>query len=99
MLAMIDERLRTTTLPLSALCCCDYQFAMHRFHRTIIEEFYEITFRKKLYSDLDTLQADLDAWVEDYNLERSHQGKMCADGHHCRRCLMDASCGIRRLVN
>jgi len=48
-----------------------------RFHRTIKEEFYEITFRKKLYSDLDTLQADLDAWVEDYNLERSHQGKMC----------------------
>ena len=192
MLAMIDERLGTTTLPLSALCCCDYQFAMHthhpgylgsqdtyyvgtikgigriyqqtfvdtyskvaacklyttktpitaadllndrvlplleshgvgliriltdrgtefcgrperhdfqlylalneiehtktkayspqtngiceRFHRTIKEEFYEITFRKKLYSDLDTLQADLDAWVEDYNLERSHQGKMC----------------------
>jgi len=48
-----------------------------RFHRTIKEEFYEITFRKKLYADLDTLQADLDAWVEDYNLERSHQGKMC----------------------
>jgi len=48
-----------------------------RFHRTIKEEFYEITFRKKIYSDLDTLQADLDVWVEDYNLERSHQGKMC----------------------
>ena len=48
-----------------------------RFHRTIKEEFYEITFRKKVYSDLETLQADLDAWVNDYNLERSHQGKMC----------------------
>ena len=48
-----------------------------RFHRTIKEEFYEITFRKKVYSDLDTLQTDLDAWVNDYNLERSHQGKMC----------------------
>ena len=48
-----------------------------RFHRTIKEEFYEITFRKKVYSDLETLQADLDAWVNDYNRERSHQGKMC----------------------
>ena len=48
-----------------------------RFHRTIKEEFYEIAFRKKVYSDLETLQADLNEWVNDYNLERSHQGKMC----------------------
>ena len=48
-----------------------------RFHRTVKEEFYEIAFRKKLYSKLDDLQADLDAWVESYNHERSHQGKMC----------------------
>lgn len=48
-----------------------------RFHRTVKEEFYEIAFRKKVYSELDDLQADLDAWVEIYNNERSHQGKMC----------------------
>lgn len=48
-----------------------------RFHRTVKEEFYEIAFRKKLYSKLDDLQADLDAWIESYNHERSHQGKMC----------------------
>ncbi len=48
-----------------------------RFHRTIKEEFYEITFRRKVYSDLDDLQRDLDAWVDDYNHERAHQGKMC----------------------
>ena len=48
-----------------------------RFHRTVKEEFYEIAFRKKVYSELDALQADLDAWVDDYNNERSHQGKMC----------------------
>jgi len=48
-----------------------------RFHRTVKEEFYEIAFRKKVYSDLDDLQADLDAWIEIYNNERSHQGKMC----------------------
>jgi len=48
-----------------------------RFHRTIKEEFYEITFRKNLYTELEALQADLDAWVDSYNNERCHQGKMC----------------------
>jgi transposase InsO family protein len=48
-----------------------------RFHRTVKEEFYEIAFRKKVYSQLDDLQADLDAWIDTYNNERSHQGKMC----------------------
>jgi hypothetical protein len=47
------------------------------FHRTVKEEFYEITFRKHLYTDLEALQTDLDAWVDSYNHERSHQGKMC----------------------
>ena len=48
-----------------------------RFHRTVKEEFYEIAFRKKVYSELADLQADLDAWIDVYNNERSHQGKMC----------------------
>ena len=33
--------------------------------------------RKKVYRDLEDLQADLDAWVETYNNERAHQGRMC----------------------
>jgi len=41
------------------------------------EEFYEIAFRKKVYAELDILQADLDAWVDLYNNARTHQGKMC----------------------
>ncbi|EFJ8421367.1 helix-turn-helix domain-containing protein [Escherichia coli] len=48
-----------------------------RFHRTILQEFYQVTFRKKLYGDLDTLQSDLDEWLAHYNNERTHQGKMC----------------------
>lgn len=48
-----------------------------RFHKTILNEFYMITFRKKLYSDLETLQTDLDNWLDYYNNERTHQGKMC----------------------
>ena len=48
-----------------------------RFHKTILQEFYQITFRKKLYVDLQTLQNDLDEWLVFYNTERTHQGKVC----------------------
>ena len=48
-----------------------------RFHRTIQDEFYAIAFRKKLYTTLEELQTDLDAWVEQYNHERTHTGKYC----------------------
>ena len=48
-----------------------------RFHKTILQEFYQIAFRKKLYLSLEELQADLDAWIDDYNRKRTHQGKMC----------------------
>jgi len=48
-----------------------------RFHKTILQEFYQVTFRKKLYSDLDELQKDLDEWLVYYNNDRTQQGKMC----------------------
>lgn len=48
-----------------------------RFHKTILQEFYQVTFRKKIYSTLDELQKDLDCWLHYYNFERTHQGKMC----------------------
>ncbi len=48
-----------------------------RFHKTILQDFYQVTFRKKLYGDLESLQADLDNWLWHYNNERTHQGKMC----------------------
>jgi len=48
-----------------------------RFHKTILQEFYQVTFRKKIYQDIETLQADLDQWLDQYNYERTHQGKMC----------------------
>ena len=48
-----------------------------RFHKTILQEFYQVTFRKKIYRDIETLQVDLDEWIDKYNYERTHQGKMC----------------------
>ena len=48
-----------------------------RFHKTILQEFYQVTFRKKIYTDLVSLQNDLDEWLIYYNNDRTHQGKMC----------------------
>lgn len=48
-----------------------------RFHKTVLQEFYQITFRKKIYSTIEDLQTDLDEWLFYYNNERTHQGKMC----------------------
>ena len=48
-----------------------------RFHKTILNEFYQVAFRKTLYSTMEELQKDLDEWIESYNNDRTHQGKMC----------------------
>jgi len=48
-----------------------------RFHKTMLNEFYRVAFRKKIYRALDELQADLDHWLQEYNEQRSHQGRWC----------------------
>jgi transposase InsO family protein len=50
---------------------------VERFHRTVLNEFYRIAFRRKIYRSIDELQADLDAWIAGYNQERPHQGRWC----------------------
>ena len=34
-----------------------------RFHKTILQEFYQVTFRENLYGDIDTLKNYLDEWI------------------------------------
>jgi transposase InsO family protein len=48
-----------------------------RFHKTVLNEFYRIAFRKKIYRSLDELQIDLDRWLKLYNEDRPHQGRWC----------------------
>ena len=48
-----------------------------RFHRTVLDEFYRVAFRKRIYRTIDELQVDLDAWVVEYNSQRPHQGRWC----------------------
>ena len=48
-----------------------------RFHQTIQNEFYATAFRKKVYTTLEELQKDVDNWLVEYNVERTHSGKYC----------------------
>jgi len=50
---------------------------VERFHKTMLDEFYRIAFRKKVYATIDELQSDLDAWMREFNELRPHQGKWC----------------------
>jgi transposase InsO family protein len=60
-----------------------------RFHKTALNEFYRVAFRKKVYRSIDELQADLDAWIQEYNETRPHQGRWCF-GKTPMRTFLDA---------
>ena len=48
-----------------------------RFNKTVLQEFYQVTFRKIVYNSIEQLQQDLDIWIEYYNQDRTHSGKYC----------------------
>ena len=48
---------------------------VERFHKTMLDEFYRIALRKKIYTSIEDLQADLDLWMREFNDARPHQGK------------------------
>ncbi len=47
---------------------------VERFHRTVLEEFFQIKFRTKFYTSLKELQLDLDEYLVYYNFNRAHNG-------------------------
>lgn len=48
-----------------------------RFHQTVLNEFFQVAFRKKFYSTLEEIQEDLDSYLYRYNNERTNQGARC----------------------
>jgi hypothetical protein len=48
-----------------------------KLNQTIKNEFYQVIFRKKLFSTLEELQTELDEFMNYYNTQRTHQGKRC----------------------
>src|SRR5215469_7213764 len=52
-----------------------------RFRKTVLNEFYRIAFRKKVYRSIDELQVDLDLWTQEYNRNPSTKSKEREDDH------------------
>jgi len=48
--------------------------ACERLNRTILEEFYQVAFRTKLYPSTEALNRDLDSFLSFYNFQRTHHG-------------------------
>lgn len=48
-----------------------------KLNQTILKEFYQTAFRKKLYRSLSEIQVDLDEYMLKYNNDRTNQGKRC----------------------
>ena len=60
-----------------------------RFQRTMLNEFYQVAFRKKVYNTIDELQNDADDWMKIYNEQRPHTGKHC-DGKTPMKTFIDS---------
>jgi transposase InsO family protein len=60
-----------------------------RFHKTMLNEFSRVAFRKKIYRTVEELQTDLDSWIAEYNAQRPHQGCWCY-GKTPMRTLVDS---------
>ena len=59
-----------------------------RFHKTVLNEFYRVAFRKKVYRFIDELQADLDVWIHEYKMRRgSIKGAGASARRRCKRSL------------
>lgn len=47
---------------------------VERFNGIVLDEFFRVAMREKVYDSVDALQADLDAWLVHYNTKRTHLG-------------------------
>ena len=56
-------------MPVNGIC--------ERFHKTLLDEFYRVAFRKKVYRSIGELQTDLEGWITAYNECRPDQGRWC----------------------
>jgi transposase InsO family protein len=70
-----------------------------RFHKTILQEFYQVAFRKKIYENVEDIQKDLDRWLVYYNTERTHQGKMCCGRTPMQTLLEDRHTWVEKCLN
>ncbi len=46
-------------------------------NQIILDEFWQVAFRKRIYKTLEEIQTDLDAYLIRYNELRTNQGRHC----------------------
>lgn len=51
-----------------------------RFHKTILQEFYQVAFRRKIYHSIEELQHDLDDWMAHTTMGHVLTKERCAVG-------------------
>jgi hypothetical protein len=51
----------------------------------MLNEFYRVAFRKKIYRTIEEVQADLDVWIEDYNQQHPIKAADVMARHRYRR--------------
>ena len=69
-------RTKTKSPPTNGIC--------ERFHKTVLNEFYRVALRKKVYRSLNELQADLDRWMREYNEARRIKDAGASARPRCR---------------
>ena len=72
---------------------------VERFHKTMLDEFYRIAFRKKVYAAIDELQADLDAWMREFNETWPHQGSGASARRRCKHSLTPCRWRVKNQVS
>ena len=50
---------------------------VERFDKTVLNEFYRVAFRRKIYRSLEQLQADLDGCLTEYNPDSYYPIWLC----------------------
>lgn len=71
--------------------------ACERMNQIILDEFWQVAFRKKIYKSLDEIQADLDVYLVHYNEKRTNQGRHC-DGRTPMQTFIDGKPLCERYV-
>ena len=64
----------------------------------MLNEFYRVPFRKKIYRTLAGVQADLEAWGEEYTYQRPHQGRGCYGKTPLQTCRASVSLAKEKLL-
>jgi len=62
------------------------------FYKTLLNEFYQLAFHRKVYTSLEELQKDLDEFLFHYNFRRSHQGLKLEGKTPAQKLLNGARC-------